>query len=347
MTRALLVTADPHLLDELVRLCAAAGIAPDHAGDDATAMRGWQRAPAVLVGTDLLGQVARLGPPRREDVYAVGWAAPGETAFRAALDIGARSVLELPAAAGLVTELLGDLGEQGGTGHVVGVVGGSGGAGSTVFASALARAAAAYGPAVAIDADPLGPGLDRVLGMEELPGVRWGDLALTSGRLGARALREALPRSGPLGVLTWARSGEVVRPEPDVVRAVLAAARRGHDLVVVDLPRAPGVEGDELIARSDPVVLIVAGSVPGVSSAIRVVERLPDRGRVIAVLRGAMDPVAASAALGVPVVATMGDQRGLGEALDLGTGPIVSRRGQLGRAVARVLERCRVTAVAA
>lgn len=347
MTRALLVTVDPHLLDELVRLCAAAGVSPDHAGDDATALRGWQRAPAILVGTDLLAQVARLGPPRREGVYAVGWGAPGEMAFRAALDVGARSVLELPAASGLVTDLLGDLGEQGTSGHVIGVVGGSGGAGSTVFASALARAAAAYGPAVAIDADPLGPGLDRVLGMEELPGVRWGDLALTSGRLGARPLREALPRVGHLGVLTWARSGEVTRPGPDVVRSVLAAARRGHDLVVVDLPRAPGAERDELVARCDLVVLIVAGSVPGVSSATRVVERLPDRDRAVAVLRGSMEPDAVSVALGVPVVATMGDQRGLDESLDLGTGPVLSRRGPLGRAVARVLDRCRVTAVAA
>lgn len=347
MTRALLVTADPHLLDELVRLSAAAGVAPEHAGDDATALRGWQGAAAVLIGVDLLPQLAQLGPPRRDGVYAVGWGTPAEAAFRAALEVGAQSVLELPQGASLVTDLLGDLGEGSGGGLAVGVVGGSGGAGSTVFAAALARAAAATAPVAAIDADPLGPGLDRVLGMEERSGVRWGDLALTSGRLGARALRDALPRSDGLGVLTWTRSGEVVRPGAEVVRSVLAAARRGHALVVVDLPRAPGPERDELVARCDLVLMVVAGSVPGVSSAARILGRLPDAERVVAIVRGPMDPDAVAGALGVPVVATMGDQRGLGEAIDLGLGPMVSRRGQLGRAVSRVLERCRVTAVAA
>jgi len=348
MTRALIVTADPHLLDELVRLCAAAGVAPDHAGDDATALRGWQRAPAVLVGVDLLPQVARLGPPRRDDLYAVGWGAASEASFRAALAVGAQSVIELPAGAALVTELLGDLGEESVSGLAVGVVGGSGGAGATVLAAALARATAAEARSVAaIDADPLGPGLDRVLGMEEVSGVRWGDLAMTSGRLGAGALREALPRSGGLGVLTWARGGECARPAPDVVRSALAAARRGHDLVVVDLARSPGPERDELVSRCDTVLLVVAGSVPGVSSAARMLAHLPDSDRVMAVIRGAMDADAVADALGVPVVATMGDQRGLGEALDLGLGPLLTRRGQLGRTVTRILERCWLTVAAA
>lgn len=346
MTRALLVTADPHLLDELMRLCAAVGVAPEHAGDEAAALHAWQPAPAVLIGHDLLARLARLGPPRRQGVYAVGWDPPDAASFRAALEVGAHGLIELPAGSGELTEVLGEVGEEHANGVAVGVVGGSGGAGATVFASALARVAAGAGPVLALDADPLGPGLDRVLGMEEVGGVRWGDLALTSGRLGAGALRAALPRSGALGVLTWARGGALARPEPEVVRSVLAAARRGHDLVVVDLPRAPGPERDELVARCDLVVLMVLGSVSGVSSAARTLAGLPDAERVSAVLRGPMDADAVTAALGVPVVVTMADQRGLSEAIDLGLGPAVSRRGHLARGVARVLERCRAAAAA-
>ncbi|MDO9455610.1 MAG: hypothetical protein Q7T52_05945, partial [Nocardioides sp.] len=46
----LLVTADPALRDELLRLAAAAGVAPDVAADPGSALRSWARAPVVLVG---------------------------------------------------------------------------------------------------------------------------------------------------------------------------------------------------------------------------------------------------------------------------------------------------------
>ena len=41
-----------------------------------------------------------------------------------------------------------------------------------------------------------GPGVDRVLGLEDHDGFRWDALCQTTGRLSARALREALPRRG-------------------------------------------------------------------------------------------------------------------------------------------------------
>jgi hypothetical protein len=43
----------------------------------------------------------------------------------------------------------------------------------------------------------------------------------------------------------------------------------------------------------------------------------------------------------------MGDQRGLGESIDLGLGPVRSRRGPLGRAADEVLARVRVLGAAA
>jgi hypothetical protein len=41
---------------------------------------------------------------------------------------------------------------------------------------------------------------------------------------------------------------------------------------------------------------------------------------------------------GVPVLGTMPDQRGLAEAIDLGHGPVRSRRGPLGRTGRAVLD---------
>jgi len=361
MTALLLITADDLLLDELLRLAAAAGATPEVARDLSTALRAWSRAPAVVVGSDLLAGLARMGPPRRPAVHVAGWGSAGEDVFRAALAVGAEHVVELPEGASWLTALLTDLGDDaGGRGLTLGVVGGSGGVGATTLACALGQAAAASGPAVVVDADPLGPGVDRVLGMEEQPGVRWPDLAATTGRLGSRSLREALPRRGDLGVLSFARGAgqrESV-PDPVVVREVLSAAARGHHTVVLDLPRGGG--GAELVSRCDEVLVVVAPSITGIASAVRSVDSLLDRspalgrsglsvesGHVALVVRGTGAGPDVARAIGLPVRAVLGDQRGLAEAIDLGLGPLRSRRGPLARAAAEVLSRCRVQAVAA
>jgi hypothetical protein len=51
--------------------------------------------------------------------------------------------------------------------------------------------------------------------------------------------------------------------------------------------------------------------------------------------------------VGAPVVAQMADQRGLAEALDLGLGPVRSRRGPLAAAARTVLAGVLPSAVAA
>ncbi|WGL52821.1 septum site determining protein [Nocardioides sp. BP30] len=357
MTALLLITADDLLLDELLRLAAAAGVTPEVARDLSTALRAWSRAPAVVVGADLLAGLARMGPPRRPAVHVAGWGAAGEDVFRSALAVGAEHVVELPDGASWLTALLTDLGDDpGGRGLLLGVVSGSGGAGGTTFACALGQAAAESGPAVVIDADPLGPGIDRVLGLEEKAGVRWPDLAHTAGRLGSRSLREALPRRGALGALSWARGapGAPALPDAVAVREVLSAAARGHQTVVLDLPRGPG--SVELVGRCDEVLVVVTPTITGIASAARLVDSLVDRGGGpgadpghlgLVVRGGRVGPEAVARAVGLPVRAAMADQRGLAEAIDLGLGPLRARRGPLARAAAEVLGRLKVRAVAA
>jgi secretion/DNA translocation related CpaE-like protein len=341
MTAPLIVTRDQALLDELLRLAAAAGTRPEIAADSGAALRGWARAPLVLVGADVAEELARLSPARRERAYVVAWGVVPDDMFRIALDVGVESVATLPRSEAWLTELLTDLGDGGGPateGFLVGVVGGSGGAGATTFACALGQVGSRRGRTLVVDADPLGPGLDRVLGLEDRDGVRWDGLCDTTGRLSARALREALPRREDLGALTW-RAGAPGTLQAFAAREVLSAARRGHDLVVVDLPRTPDPLVDEIAARCDRLLVVVVPTVAGVASAVRTCARHRDPATARLVLRGpGIDARQVGRATGVPVLTTMPDQRGLAEAIDLGLGPVRSRRGALGRAATEVLD---------
>ncbi|GAA1953596.1 septum site determining protein [Nocardioides panacihumi] len=338
MTHALLVTADDALLDELVRLCAAAGTTPHVSADVGSALRGWSSAALVLVGADLAADLARASPARRDGVHVVAWGSAPDELFRAALMVGAEGVALLPGSTEWLAALLGDIGDVGrARGLTIGLMAGSGGAGATTFACALAQLAAKAGPTVVVDADPLGPGVDRVLGFEWRPGVRWGELSRTAGRLSARSLREGLPRYADLGVLTWG-PGDPRELDVSSVREVMSAARRGHDTVVVDLPRSGDTVTEELANRCDQVLLVVAATVTGIASAGRLVGRFGDLSRVRLVVRGGgAEPEAVAGAVGVPLIAAMGDQRGLAESIDLGLGPVRSRRGPLGRAASTVL----------
>jgi secretion/DNA translocation related CpaE-like protein len=345
----LVVTDDDLLLGELVRLAAAAGVSADVARTSAPALRAWSVAPLVLVGADRAADLARSRPPRRARVHVVGRGALPDELFRDALAIGAESVAALPASESWLVETLTDLGDGAGpAGVTVGVVGGAGGVGATVFAAALAQVCAGRGSTLVVDADPLGAGLDRVLGLEDADGVRWDALMQATGRLSARSLREALPRRDRLSVLTWP-----VDRTPSLqafsMREALSAGQRGFATVVVDVPRHPDPVIEEVLARCDHVLLVSTLTVPAVAAASRVARRLPAGTGLV--LRGGATGVAprdVARILARPVVATMGDQRGLDEAINLGVGPLRSGRGTLARAArqaaAEVLGRQRVAA---
>ncbi|MCR1785037.1 septum site determining protein [Nocardioides carbamazepini] len=336
----LVVTADDDLLAELLPLAAAADVAPTIARDPRTALVTWTRAPVVLVGADLAAVMARVSPEPRPRSYVVGGPRPPDELFRTALDLGAENVIEVPGSADWLVELLADLTEhRPDRARVIGVIGGTGGAGATTVACALGQWAARSGDAVVVDCDPQGPGLDRMLGLERCEGFRWDALCQTTGRLSARSLREALPRRGRLGVLSWYVDGRTQSLQAFAVREALSAARRGHRVVVVDLPRSPDPLVDEVAARCDQLLVVTVGSVVGVAGAARMRARFADHADPGVVLRGESFAAAEVArAVGLPVRAQMRDQRGLAEAVDLGFGPLRSLRGPLARAVARVLD---------
>jgi Mrp family chromosome partitioning ATPase len=97
--RPLLVTADPLLLDELVRIAASVDVLLDVAADVAAARLRYESAPLVLVGVDLGPACVRAGLPRRRDLVVVGrhaGAAPPEWAV--ADQLAAQHIAALPAA---------------------------------------------------------------------------------------------------------------------------------------------------------------------------------------------------------------------------------------------------------
>lgn len=266
--RPLIVTEDPVLLDDLLRLCAAAGATPE-VRPHVPEQRGvWEAAPLVVVGDD----AARRVPEglRRGGVVIVGRDQDDPDVWRRAVEIGADHVLVLPDGEQWLVDRIADVAE--GVGRpalTVGVIGGRGGAGASTLACALALASArAQVRTLLVDADPLGGGLDVLLGGETTEGLRWPAFAASRGRLGAGALEESLPQLHSLRVLSWDRGDHVAVPPP-AVRAVLAAARRRGGVVVVDLPRRMDEGVAEALAQIDLGILVVPSELRAVAAAHR------------------------------------------------------------------------------
>ncbi|MFD0720077.1 septum site-determining protein Ssd [Streptomyces globosus] len=364
--RPLIITEDPLLLDDLLRLCAAAGAepyvhhglpAPNGSGGGAAAGgtpgakpgaadggppaappgTGWEAAPLVLVGDDAARRVR--GAPRRGGVLLVGREAAEDdpAVWQRAVEIGAEEVLRLPGAESRLVDRIADVAEGAGRSALaVGVIGGSGGAGASTLACALAvRAARAGERTVLIDGDPLGGGLDVLLGGESTAGLRWPDLAGSRGRVGAGALEESLPELHALRVLSWDR-GERVPVPPAAVRSVVAAARRRGGVVVVDLPRRVDEAVAEALAQLDLVLLVVPGELRAVAAAGRVAAGVRLAARDVRVVvrgrcSGGLDAEAVAGLLGAPLAGEVPVEVGLPGRVAEGEPPGAHGRGPLAR----------------
>ena len=123
-------------------------------------------------------------------------------------------------------------------GVVLAVVGASGGCGASTLAAACALHAAESGWSVGVvDGAAGGAGIDVVLGIEHVPGVRWPDLAGCRGRVDGLGLLSRMPRAGAVAVLAHCRDSPA-QIGADAVRGVFAGLVEVLDLVVVDVPRS-------------------------------------------------------------------------------------------------------------
>lgn len=344
--RPLVVTADPELLDELLRLSAAGGVEPDVAAEPAVARGSWRRAHPVLVGADVARACVSAGLPRRDDVLVVardGGGVDGGDLWQTAVALGAEQVLFLPEADGQVLERLaaggGPIPEPA---AVVAVVGGRGGAGATTVSAAIALAAArAGGQVLLLDMDPYGGGIDVALGAEDVPGLRWPDILRERGDLPADTVVEALPRLGSVSVLSWDRgdpdgNGLPVRVSDEFLHALLSAATRGRDLVIADVPRTPGPTAECVLAAAAVALLVVPADVRACAAAGRTVAWLRDHVDDIQLLvrgpaPGGLSADTISDALGLPLAGWIRAEPGLAVAYERGDAPGGAARSPLAR----------------
>jgi secretion/DNA translocation related CpaE-like protein len=368
VARPLVATADDALLDDLLRLAAAAGTTPEVIADAGSVRRAWSTAGIVVLGDDLAAALATVRPPRRDGVVVVGRAdrtgrAPGRaglggessgtldddssqpvvaaSVWTHAVAVGAEDVFWLPAGEAEVIDRFGACLDGVRRATTISVVGGSGGCGASTFAAALALAAADRGLAtLLVDADQLGPGLDLHLGADELDGMRWPDLATATGRLAAPALREALPRVHDVALLSWDRD-QPRRLTTDAIRSVLTAGQRGHDLLVIDLPRRLDSVVEEVLSRSDHTVLLVRDDVTGVAAANTTRQLIGAIAHSLSLVT-VRTPTGipgdlVSETLGLPLLATMRPDRRLADDIGRGLEPRRRRRGPLAASCGAVL----------
>lgn len=339
--RPLIVTRDQDLLEQLLRLCAAAGVTADLVESPEAARQTWSRATAILVGDDLAAAASRLDLPRREHVLLVSTAREHAALWQLAVALRADDVVVLPTGQLHLAERLSDLADGPTRGRTVAVVAGSGGAGASTLASALALTAArARRVSQLIDADGLGGGIDLVVGCEDSPGLRWREVAATHGRVTAAAFRAALPTVGDLAVLSFDRAGDHV-VDPVVMRSMLGAAQRGSEIVIVDLPRRLDDAATEAALCADVLLLLATTEVRGVAAAQVVLSTVRDLSDDIrlAVRRlpgGDLTAAAVAKTVGLPLVAAVDTRSSVGRSVNEGLGPL--SRGHLQRVCTDVLD---------
>lgn len=332
---ALIATGDPRIADDLLRLAAAADADTAVARTVEQARAQWRRPPLVLVGADLADGLAAGGIARRSGVVLVTTETDAPENFRAAVGVGAQDLAALPEDEPWLVDALAAAAEPGGGRAVtVCVAGGRGGAGASVLAAMLSLAGARGGLRVLlVDGDPLGGGIDLLLGQENAPGCRWPDLAGRRGRLGAATLRRALPAVHGVVMLSWGRT-EAEPVDAETMRAVLDAARRGFDLIVVDLSRRPADADRAALRVADRTLLVVPAELRATAAADKVAAALHrDTDDIGLIVRGpspgGLPGEAMAEALGLPLLGAFEDDRRLPAALEHGDLVRLSRRGSL------------------
>lgn len=325
-----LLTADQRLADAVGAAAAALGVTVVTVAAVEAALARWRTADAVLVGDDRAALLAVEAPPRRGRVHVVGYDHAELAAW--SLPLGA-SVIGLPEGSSWLSSVLGGDGEA--TGAVLTVLGGSGGLGASTLAAGLAFAAHRQGGTAAlVDLDPLGGGLDLVVGAERAAGWRWSQLGAARGEVGD--VRRMLPSVDGVTLLSAGRGDQAGVPGSEAVQAVLGSLARHHDVVVVDAGR-PGPHGRRTRLAGVTVLLCGAGvrQVAAAQSSARLIH--PDQ--PLLVVRGGAGGVPAhlvADTLGAPLLGVVPEAAHLPADAEIGQAP-GRRRSRWTRSVEAIL----------
>lgn len=334
------LVGDTGLRADVDRVAAAVGIRVVHAAEPSS-QKVWTSASAVVVDGQSAARCVEFALPRRDRVYLIGHGEPTPDRWQVAVGVGAQRVLVLPEQEDQLVTALSELPDAADAdrperrGAVVAAIGGSGGAGASVLAAALALTAR---DALLVDVDAWGGGIDLVMGSESEPGLRWPDLTSAVGRLSHAALRDALPVSRGVSVLSAGRgAGDI---DARAVAAVLDAGCRGGATVVCDLPRRDSAATETVLAVADLVVLVSCADVRSCAASAALAMRLltanPNVGLVVrGPSPGGLRPVDVARVTGLPLLAAMRPQHQVAVALEHG-GLVLRRRSPLAVAARRV-----------
>ncbi|ADD45500.1 septum site-determining protein Ssd [Stackebrandtia nassauensis] len=333
--RPLFITGDELTRAALRKLATAAGTEAHHAPTPDAARRHWNRATVVVIAADLAQACADARLPHRgEIILLTGPELPYDQAWPLALAMGATQVASLPEAGAWLARQLAPATTRPHRAPVATITGARGGVGASTLAAGLAIAAADSGrTTLLIDADPRGGGLDVLLGWENRDGLRWPDLTGMPGPYDPDRLRPSLPHDSHLGLLSFSRNRSV-HLDPATVTAVLDAATRSHDLVVIDAPRYGEPWLPDLISGSTLLGLVVPAEVRAIAAArqaIAVHAPQTDRARLIL---ATTTPARLSTtdivnAVGVPVATEIRRDPRLAAAAETGALPTRARHGTL------------------
>ncbi|MEU4694529.1 septum site-determining protein Ssd [Actinoplanes sp. NPDC023714] len=342
--RPLVVTADQELLDDLLRLAAAGGVEVDVAPDPAAARARYPGAPLVVIGSDQVPACVRARLPRRRRVIVAGrHSAVDASTWQLAEPLGAEHVAVLPSAETWVAEQLATPPEPEPVSRTVAVIGGRGGAGASILAAGLATTAVRSGyRTLLVDADPLGAGLDLLLGWEDVTGLRWPGLSDADGRVDPAALLRALPRRGDLVLLSFDRE-ELPGVPAAAMAATLDAARRGRDVIVADLPRQLDDAAVLALQAADRTLLVVPAELRAAASAARTAATVRMHCEDVAVVvrgpaPGRLRAREVSDALGLPLAGTLRPEPAMCQAVESGTAPGADGRGPLAELCRRLVD---------
>ena len=362
----LVVTGDSELLDDLLRLAAAGGADVDVAPDAAAARSRFTTAPLILIGADQAEACLRARLPRRPRMVIVGRSPAVEEAWEVAELLGAEHVAVLPTAEPWLVDRFAERLDPDSVGRVIAVIGGRGGAGASILAGGLAVTAVGTGlRTLLVDADPLGGGLDLVLGWEQVDGLRWPALMGAGGRVDPPALLRALPHRGDLVLLSFDRDAILGRPpageavvEPggsavfagdpqlavpgDAMAATLDAARRGRDAIIVDLPRQLDDAATLALQAADRTILVVPAELRATAAAARIAAAVgPHCEDLSVVVRGPapgrLKAREVARALGLPLAGSLRPEPALCQALERGEAPAAAGRGPLAELCRRLI----------
>jgi secretion/DNA translocation related CpaE-like protein len=338
----LIVTGDPDLLDDLLRLAAAGGTEVDVASDPVAARPRYAAAPLVVIGVDQVEACLRARLPRRSRVLVLARGDVPDPAWDVARLLGAEHVAVLPAAEPWVVDRFAEQFDPSAAGRVLAVIGGRGGAGASILAGGLAVTAVGAGHrTLLVDADPLGGGLDLLLGWEQIDGLRWSALAGAGGRVDPPALLGALPHQGDLVLLSFARDDVPAVPS-EAMAATLDAGRRGRDVIITDLPRQLDDAAVLALQSADRALLVVPAELRATAAAARVAHTVRQHCDDLSLVvrgpaPGKLRPREISAALGLPLAGSLRPEPALCQALERGEAPAGSGKGPLAELCRRLV----------